>query len=103
MKIVIKKQIGLEFLGEAYKDSYLTFRTMPLREYEEILPTIEAIGEDGKKSLNLIKTVLEDHFIEGKFEGEAVAKEDLQEFDLDTLTRCFQLFTGQADPKVPSS
>lgn len=100
MKIVIKKQISLEFLGEAFKDSYLTFRTMPLREYEELLPTIEGIGDDGKKSLNLIKKVLEEHFIEGKFENQEVTKDDLQEFDLDTLTKCFQMFTGQADPKV---
>lgn len=99
MKIVIKKQISLEFLGEAYKDSYLTFRTMPLREYEAILPAIEEIQEDGKKSIALIKKVLEDHFIDGKFDGQDVVKEDLQDFDLNTLMKCFQIFTGQ-DPKA---
>ena len=99
MKIVIKKQVSLEFLGEQYKDSYLIFRTMPLREYEELLPRIDALGDENIESVKLIKEVLENHFIEGKFEGEDVKKEDLPEFDLDTLTRCFLMFTGR-DPKV---
>lgn len=100
-KILIRKKVDLTFLGEEYKDDYLVFKSMPLREYEKLLPELEAIGEDGKKSLVIIKRVLEDNFIEGKFQGEDVAKEDLIDFDLITLTKCFEIFTGQAsDPKV---
>lgn len=100
MKILIKKKITLEFLGDEYKDDYLTFASMPLKEYEAILPTLETVTGDGKKSFDLIKATLESHFIEGKFQNQDVTKEDLSDFDLNTLIKCFQSFTGQADPKV---
>lgn len=98
-KILIKKKITLDFLGEEYKDDYLIFKSMPLREYEALLPEVDKIQNDGKASLAMIKKVLENNFIEGKFQGEDVAKEDLVEFDLPTLTHCFEFFTGQVAPK----
>jgi hypothetical protein len=41
-KLVIKKRVSLEFLGEDYKDAFIVFRSIPLAEYEQIskqLPT----------------------------------------------------------------
>lgn len=41
-KLVIKKRISLDFLGEDYKDAFIIFRSIPLPDYEEIskqLPT----------------------------------------------------------------
>lgn len=35
-KIVIKKRINLDFLGDDYKDAYLVFKSIPLPDYEEI-------------------------------------------------------------------
>jgi hypothetical protein len=98
-KISIEKKITLEFLGEKYKDDYLVFSSIALREYEKLLPELEAAGDNGQKSLAIIKKVLEDHFIEGKFQNEDVIKDDLADFDLETLTHCFELFTGQVPPK----
>jgi len=100
MPIVIKKRIDLSFLGTDYNDSYLVFSSISIREYEELLPQLESIANDNLKSLQYIKTVLNEHFLEGKFQGVDVKKEDLEEFDLETLMTCFQRFTGQADPKV---
>lgn len=98
-KIEIKKKITLEFLGDDYKDDYLIFKSMPLREYETILPQLENAGEDGKKALPIIKKILEDNFISGKFQNEDVAKEDLSDFDLQTLIKAFEIFTGQVPEK----
>lgn len=101
--IVIKKRVELGFLGDDYKDDYLVFKSMPLRDYEKLLPELESASDNGQESLKIIKKVLEDNYLDGKFQGEAVVKEDLADFDLVTLTKCFEIFTGQvADPKVPS-
>lgn len=94
MAIVIKKRVGLDFLGDDYKESYLTFSVISLNEYEELLPQIESIGEDNTKSVEFIKTTLTKHFVEGKFDGADVKAEELFDFDLATLTQCFQSLTG---------
>lgn len=98
--IVIRKKITLDFLGDEYKDDYLVFKALPLAEYEKLLSSLEDVTDDGKKSLQFIAKVLEDQYIEGKFQNEDVSKDDLKQFDLETLTRCFELFTGRTpDPK----
>lgn len=97
--IVIKKRVVLEFLGEEYKDSYLVFRSMPISKYEELADKLKDV--DNKTSLKVTVDVLKDSFIEGKFEGEDVAKEDLDQFDIETLVTCLEMFTGQRQsPKV---
>lgn len=99
-KIVIKKRVGLDFLGEEYKDSYLEFKSLSLAEYQKLLDELKDI-EEGSQSLSKILSILEDQFIVGKFQGEDVSKEDLKQFDIETMTKCFELFTGQqTDPKV---
>lgn len=35
-KIVIKKRVSLDFLGEEYKDSFLVFQSIPLPDFESI-------------------------------------------------------------------
>ena len=98
-KIVIRKKVTLEFLGDEYKDDYLVFKSMPLRDYESLLPELDKAQDDGKASVAIIRRVLEDNFIDGSFQGEAVIKENLADFDLPTLTKCFEVFTGQVPPK----
>lgn len=101
-KILIKKKVELGFLGDDYKDDYLVFKSMPLRDYEALLPELEAASDNGQESLKIIKRILEGNFLDGKFQGEDVTKENLADFDLGTLTKCFEIFSGQVqDPKVP--
>lgn len=97
-KIVIKKRVSLDFLGEDYKDSYLMFKSMPISAYEKVID--DFAEADNKTSLKLTLKILEDNFVEGKFLGEDVVKEDLNQFDIETLVACLELFTGQKqDPK----
>lgn len=93
--IVIKKKVSLEFLGEDYKDSYLTFKSMPISAYEKLMEELEKVGTDNKESLKITLRILEDNFIEGQFNGEEVKKEDLVQFDIETLVNCLEYFTGQ--------
>jgi hypothetical protein len=100
MNIVIKKQISLDYLGDEYKDSSLTFKTISIREYEELLPKIDQTDQDNKKSIEIIMDILKKQFLSGTFQGEAVAKDDLDQFDISSLTKFFMALTGQEDPKV---
>ena len=101
MAIVIKRRITLESLGEEYADSYLVFRAVSLDDFDELAPEIKANEKDEEKSRHFIRRVLEDRFIEGKFDGEAVTKDQVKDFDLGTLVLCFRTITTRpVDPKV---
>lgn len=103
MPIVIKKRITLEFLGEDYKDSYLVFRSIPLRDYELIIKEIDKNSDDNIKSLKFILDTLQVYFVEGKFQAEEVSKEDLPDLDQASSMRIFEILTGQLDPKAETS
>lgn len=105
MPIVIKKRVSLEFLGEDYKDAYLTFKSIPAIEYEEYQKQIKAMEDKKDSSLTFILDILKKQFIEGQFpdngELEPVKAEDLDGLDADATLGCFRVFTGQElDPKV---
>lgn len=92
-EIIIKKKVTLEFLGEEYKNSFVTFRSIPVGEYDELIKQID--GVEKNKSLSEIIKILENYFVEGLFEGQKVAKEDISQFDGDTIVKCFETLTGQ--------
>lgn len=45
-KVVIKKKIGLSFLGEDYKDAYFIFRSISLGEYKKLTGAIPTINPE---------------------------------------------------------
>lgn len=98
-KIVIKKRLELGFLGEEHKDDYLIFKAIPVGEFKKILedrPDAEDVGQ-----VEFIVDILQSKFLEGSFLGEEVAKEDLSEFDAESIITFFSRLTGQdPDPKV---
>lgn len=103
-KIVIKKTVSLEFLGEQYKDAYLEFSSIPLKEYNRYVSMIKEADE--AKSAQLVIDTLTEHFIGGKFPDEDgklfdLEKDDINEFDLGVAIQSFKILTGQdQDPKV---
>lgn len=92
--IVIKKKVELDFLGEHYKDSSLTFRAIPVSEYTELMKKAEK-AEDNQESMQQIITTLEKYFIEGLFEGQKLTKDDIKQFDGQTILKSFEVLTGQ--------
>ena len=99
MALVIRRKVSLAFLGEEYKDGFLTFRAIPLKDYEKIIDEIETIGEDNKKSLTFISGILDKYYVSGKAPNEEgqledVAKEDLGNLDSASVLECFQALTG---------
>lgn len=104
-KIVIKKKVSLDFIGEDYKEAYLLFTTMSIAEYEEHVKRVDT--KDEKITIKPIKMILEtlqNKFIGGKFpqDGKLVDLEaaDLADIDPDNIVSIFALYTGQELPKV---
>jgi hypothetical protein len=92
-EIIIKKKVSLEFLGDDYKDSFITFRSIPIGEYQELVEKIDEVEDN--KSLSEIMKILEKYFVEGLFDGQKLAKEDINQFDGETVLKCFETLTGQ--------
>lgn len=106
-KIVIKRQVSFDILGDEYKEAYVTFRSIPAKDYEQINDDVVKLEADSKLPFNYLLGVLKKYFLEGKFptDGklEDLSAEDLDGIDGDTIVICFQRLTGQvSDPKVES-
>lgn len=104
--MVIKKRISLDFLGEDYKEAYLVFRGIGLKEFEEYQKKGEDLEKDGAAgSFKLLGDLLSSHYLSGKGPNEKgelaeVTKEEVEQLDIDTALKIFQLLTGQElDPK----
>lgn len=104
MPIQIKKRISLDFLGEEYKDAYLEFNSVAMRDYEKLVKQSRELSDKPEESLKFITGFLTDRFLSGKFpqEGELkeVGKDDLLDFDAEVFLKSFQMLTGQPDPKA---
>lgn len=103
MAIVIRKKITLESLGEEYKDSYLTFQSIPFKDYEKIANLqAEITGKDetaqGLQSLKFIQAELTNRFIEGNIDNQVVKVEDLFDLPGEVIVDCFQRLMGKISP-----
>lgn len=103
MAIVIKKKVAFDFLGEDYKDAYLVFQSIPLKDFDEITGKIQEAEKESKAASFMLET-LKKYFVEGKFpDSDNLTKEDLDGLDAESVIKCFATFTGQdPDPKVES-
>lgn len=97
--IIIKKKVNLDFLGEDHKDDFLLFKSIPVGEYKKLIENRPQ--EEDASQIDFVLNILKDKFISGTFQGEAVTKENMEDFDAETAIACFGRLTGQEpDPKV---
>jgi hypothetical protein len=77
-KLVIRKRVTLEFLGDEYKDAYLDFKSIPVGDYDKLIDEIKAAGEgDNKKANAAILKILKEYYLGGKFPNDKGVVEDL--------------------------
>lgn len=101
MAIVIKKRVNFDFLGDEYKDSYINFQSIPVKDFDLLSKEVDKAQEDGKAGEYILE-LLKKYFIDGKFVGiETLVSDDLEGLDQESVLKCFAIFTGQEiDPKV---
>lgn len=97
---LVEKKLTLEYLGEDYKDSYITFKVLPFRKYSEIMEKAKQIGEDNEASIKYMQEIVSENFIGGMFKGKELTQDDVAEFDGDTIVHAFQTIAGEPNPKV---
>ncbi len=100
MPLLIKKTVKLDFLGEEYKDAYIVFKSVPVKDFEIIAKEQEEIGDDNSKALHFIIDNLKKYFISGKAPNESgelvdLVKDDVEDLDQQSVIKCFELLTGQ--------
>lgn len=103
MAITIKRRVNLDFLGEAYKDSYLEFYVMPLAEYEEF--TKKLVKTSDQSATRFILDGLKSKFLSGKINQDGQLKdmtvEDLDSLDAASIIKLFDTYTWvNPDPKA---
>lgn len=104
-KIVIKKRISLDFLGDEYKDCYITFKPITISEADKIGEEAIQSTKDRKSNAWLLEQ-LKNRFLEGKFLDAdnnlfELKADDIDNLDLDTCSTIFEILTGQTThPKV---
>ena len=104
-KIIIKKRIDLDFLGEEYKGGFVEFKSMSVRDIESRLGDMEAVADDNVKAVNLMLELLAKQFIKGTFkvDGEEsdITKDDLGDFDMEAVSKFFEILSGRGEtPKA---
>lgn len=102
MGIVIKKRVDLDFLGDDYKEAYLVFKAMPVKDYESFTADVDKVED--KDSVRFLLNKLKENFVGGKFPGDDgmqdLKADDLEDFDAETIIKAFQTYTGVSpDPK----
>lgn len=103
MTIQIKKRVSLDFLGEEYKDSYLVFSAIPLKDYEALIEQSQQLTEDNVASMKFIKEQITKRFIEGKVAQEGklveITADNLLELPGEVFLQAMQQLTGTPSPK----
>lgn len=104
--MVIKKRISLDFLGEEYKEGYLEFKGIALKDFEKYLKESESLQKKGgAESVRFIVETLKAQFLSGKFPSDSdelqlqdVTVDEIGDLDITAATKIFSLLTGQELP-----
>lgn len=103
-KIVIKKRIDLDFLGEDYVGGYIDFKTLSVKDVEDLRPKIDAASDDDEKATQIFMGICKDNFIGGIFKDgvseQNIEVDNLDDFSPAHIIKFIKILSGQeADPK----
>lgn len=100
MATVIERRVGLGFLGEKYESSYITFKSISIKELDELQVSVKELEKDETKALPFIVDQLTKRFIDGEIDGNKLTAEEVQDLPADVVIECFKRMQGLIDPKV---
>lgn len=100
-KFKLKKKVDLSYLGDDWKDCYITFQSPSYKDIKSIAQVdVDNNPEEAtEKSMDIMK----DLFIEGLANTdkgkETIKKEDIGDLPLEILTTLIESIAGKTDPK----
>lgn len=100
-KLVIRKRVTLEFLGDEYKEAFIDFKSVPVGDYDKLIESVKAGQDDNKKANKIILGILKQYYISGQFPNEdgvlenLDSEDELENLDREALLQCFGKMTGQ--------
>lgn len=101
--ITINTRVNLDFLGEEYNESYLSFKSIPMKDLDSIMSEMKKVSEDDSKSLGYLTELVTTRFVEGKVSQNGklqdVISDDLLDFPSNVITACIERMIGKSDPK----
>jgi hypothetical protein len=103
--IEITKRVSLDFLGEIYADSYLTLKSIPMKDFQKVIENGQKASDvGGTESLKYIQDQVQDRFVDGKVFNNGglvdLTKDNLNELPGEVFTTAFQTLVGGLSPKV---
>lgn len=102
-EIVIKKRISLEFLGDDYKDGFIVFKSIPVKDYEGILKDVEQAEKRGNTdAMRLVRRLVTERLIEGEIPQDGhkipITPENLGDLPGEVYFEAMQQLTGKISP-----
>jgi len=100
-KFNIVKKLDLSYLGEEWKDCYISFSAITYREVEAYTMVDR---EDTKAATDMAISTLQNHLVEGfgideKGERIAIKKEDIIELPLEIVIKAINFLTADVGKK----
>lgn len=105
MKFDIRLKLNLDFLGEGWKDCYLAFSPLTVKDAKELRDITPTDKDTLDKGMNLLK----DKFIEGTALSNGklvtVKKTDLDEMPMSVINKSIELMVeavSEVEKKIPN-
>lgn len=94
-KFVVRKTFSLSFVADEWKEAYLIFNAFSVQDIKERLSKLSTVNQEDNsqvtKGLDLMVTILEDKFVEGKAPTEGglvdVKKEDIKDMPVEVIAK----------------
>lgn len=88
-KFKVIKRLSLAFLGEDWKDCYISYNAITVSDVKNKFPKLASIDPDDVKAVNAgidnMLDILKEKFIEGKSPEGDLTKEDLDEMPVEII------------------
>ncbi len=99
MRLDITKKVSLEYLGEEWKECYLEFRLPSYGDLKNLTNEDATDQEKVDKGLETIVGLFKGGLAVSEGKQVDVQSEDIKDFPIEVLTKCFKAISGDIDPK----
>lgn len=90
----IKHKVSFAFLGDEYKDAYIIFKKVPVKDFEKIRDDMRNTDEN-ETIAHFIQPLLKTYYISASFPEEDFTVDSLDGFDAETVLEVWKQISGQ--------